>query len=62
MSLSNLLAVVGDCPQGYTALYMNPDEYQFPFKGTVRTPTVALGRRRRETRLVAPFYDENVDF
>ena len=38
--------------------YTNPDEYPFPFKGTVRTPTVALGRQRRETRLVAPFYDE----
>ena len=33
------------------------DEYQWPFKGTVRTPTVVSGGRHHKTRLVAPFYN-----
>ena len=48
---------MGDYPQVYTVLYSSLDEYQSPFKGTVRTPTVVPSRRQGQSRLLAPFYD-----
>ena len=57
MSSVQYCSILGDYPQVYTGLYSSLDEYQSPFKGTVRTPTVVPSRRQGQSRLLAPFYD-----